>query len=386
MPIDQPTLAAGAAFANAICGIMLMFFWLQDRRAATLCLWGSALLALCAGSIVLCLRGVIPLSASAAAGGALCLLAYGLMWAGARVFAGRAIAPAIVVAGAAIWIAAFLSPTFLSEMTTRVAVFSCLTCIYTLMTLWQYGQMRERDLRSRRPAIALLAIHAALLGSRFAFAGILPFPIVMQGPAPAWVSIGVALLLAHYLSMAFLVTGMVKERQTAEHRAAALLDPLTGVANRRAFFERGVPLLAKTLAAGQPAALLVLDLDQFKRVNDTFGHEAGDRVLCEFCNTASPLLRIGDLFGRTGGEEFACLLPGASAIEAARIAERIRAAFAMLTAESGGPYSTVSIGVATSDDVGGELSVLLAAADRALYRAKERGRNRVEGEWTAKAA
>jgi diguanylate cyclase (GGDEF)-like protein len=386
MPIDQPTLAAGAAFANAICGIMLMFFWLQDRRAATLCLWGAALLAMCAGAIVLCLRGLIPLSASVSAGGALCLIAYGLMWAGARAFAGRVVAPAIVVVGAAIWIAACLSPTFLSEMTTRVAVFSFLTCIYTLMTLWEYRQIRERDLRSRRPAIALLAIHAALLGSRVAFAGILPFPVVVQGPAPAWVSIGVALLLAHYLSMAFLVTGMVKERQTAQHRAAALRDPLTGVANRRAFFERGVPLLAETLAAGQPAALLVLDLDQFKRVNDTFGHEAGDRVLCDFCATALPLLRVGDLFGRTGGEEFACLLPGASAIEAVRVAERVRAAFAMLTAESGGPYSTVSIGVATSDEVGGELRMLLAAADRALYRAKEQGRNRVEAAWTAKAA
>jgi diguanylate cyclase (GGDEF)-like protein len=386
MPIDQLTLAAGAAFANAICGVMLMFFWLQDRRATTLSLWGAALLAMCAGAIVLCLRGVIPLSISVTVGGALCLLAYGLMWAGARIFAHRRAGCALGAAGAVAWIVVCQSPAFLADMTTRVALFSALTCIYTLMTASEYAALRERDLRSRRPAIALLVIHAALLAVRFVFAGILPFPAAVQGPAPIWVSVGVALLLAHFLCMAFLVTGMVKERQAAEHHAAALRDPLTGVANRRAFFERGVPLLAQTLADGHPASLLVLDLDHFKRINDTFGHEAGDRVLCDFCDTATPLLRVGDLFGRTGGEEFACLLPGASAIEALRVAERVRAAFAMLTAESRGPYSTVSIGVATSDEAGSELSALLAAADRALYRAKAGGRNRVETDWTAKAA
>jgi diguanylate cyclase (GGDEF)-like protein len=386
MSIDQPTLAAATAFANALCGLMLMFFWLQDRRAATLSLWGTALMAMCAGAIVLCLRGVVSLSVSVTFGGALCLLAYGLMWAGARAFAGGAVTRAVVAAGAAMWIVACQSPAFLATMSARVAVFSVLACVYTLMTVREYARMREYGLRSRHPAIALLTIHAALLAVRLAFASALPFPAAVQGPAPAWVSIGVALVLAHNFCMAFLVTGMVKERQTAEHRAAALRDPLTGIANRRAFFERGVPLLEATLAAHRPASLLVLDLDHFKRVNDTFGHEAGDRILCEFCDTATPLLRVGDLFGRTGGEEFACLLPGAGAVEAMRVAERMRAGFAMLTAENGGPYSTVSIGVATSEEAGGELTGLLAAADRALYRAKAGGRNRVEAEWTARAA
>lgn len=386
MSIDQPTLAAAAAFANAICGIILVFFWLQDRRALPLGLWGTALLAMCAGGIVLSLRGIILLPWSVTAGGALCLLAYGLMWAGARVFAGRAPVVAIVVGGAVIWVVSCRLPGFLAAMTVRVELYSALACLYTLMTAWEYARLREPGLHSRPPAIALLAIHAALLGLRFAFASAMPFPTAVQGPAPVLVSIGVAVVLAHFFCMAFLVTGMVKERQAAEHRAAALRDPLTGVANRRAFFERGAPLLAATLATGQPASLLVLDLDHFKRINDTFGHDAGDRILCAFCDTVAPILRLDDLFGRTGGEEFACLLPGASAMEAMRVAERIRAAFAMLTAEHGGPYSTVSIGVATSDEAGGELSALLAAADRALYRAKAGGRNRVETEWIAEAA
>ena len=380
MTIDLPTLAAVTAFSTAVSGLMLLFSWLQDRRAATLGLWGGALVLLTVGAVVLPLRGIIPPSWSITFGGAVCVASYGMMWCGARRFEGRCPDYPFAAAGAGLWLFACQFDAFLGSMTTRVELYSALTCCYTLLVASEYWRARDKALMSRWPAIALLLIHAALIALRGVFASAMPFPSLVQGPAPAWIAIGIAALLAHYFCMAFLVMGMVKERLELHHRRAALADPLTGIANRRAFFERGERLLSRTVADGRPAALLVLDLDQFKRINDTFGHQAGDRVLCAFCDTVRVLLRPSDLFGRTGGEEFACLLPGAGEAEAIAIAERIRAAFESCRIGIGVeiPPSTVSVGVSTTAGTPCDLATLIAAADRALYRAKAGGRNRVE--------
>src|SRR5690606_7054310 len=108
-------------------------------------------------------------------------------------------------------------------------------------------------------------------------------------------------------------------------------------------------------------------------------HQVGDRVLCTFCDTAMAVIRPTDLVGRLGGEEFACLLPGATAAEALRVAERIRDDFERRHADQPeGHVATVSVGVATTGEGEADLTALMAAADRALYRAKANGRNRVE--------
>jgi diguanylate cyclase (GGDEF)-like protein len=124
----------------------------------------------------------------------------------------------------------------------------------------------------------------------------------------------------------------------------------------------------------------MLDLDNFKIINDKFGHGAGDEVLVAFCQLAAAQLRANDLFGRIGGEEFASLLPDTTQQDALWLAERVRAAFESAS-HPVGEYSiraTVSVGVALSNDSTTDLAGLLKAADQALYRAKEAGRNRVE--------
>jgi diguanylate cyclase (GGDEF)-like protein len=175
----------------------------------------------------------------------------------------------------------------------------------------------------------------------------------------------------------FLRVAMTKERAELEQRNAALTDSLTGVANRRAFFERGTALLEGALADRSSTALLLFDLDRFKEVNDTSGHQAGDRVLQVFCELVAGAIRPGDLFGRLGGEEFACLLADASMAHAVRTAEFMRRAFAATELPGLTVSPTVSIGVAMAGESGRSLSALLASADRALYRAKTEGRNRV---------
>ena len=189
-------------------------------------------------------------------------------------------------------------------------------------------------------------------------------------------------LLFFTFGMSVLLVNMAKERAELQQRQHSLLDPLTGIANRRAFFERGAKLLRRTSADGYASALLLFDLDRFKDVNDTYGHQAGDRVLSEFCEMVQPMLRPGDLFGRFGGEEFGCLIAQVSLGEALAVAERIRTAVAATPLDLGDEQRqvTVSVGVAMSNEIGPSLQALFAAADRALYRAKAKGRNRVEVE------
>ena len=124
----------------------------------------------------------------------------------------------------------------------------------------------------------------------------------------------------------------------------------------------------------------MFDLDRFKSINDRYGHHTGDEVLTAFCRLASSQLRPNDLFGRIGGEEFASLLPDTGHHDAVWLAERVRSAFETSSHTFGQHAfgSTVSVGVAITDEELCDLSALLNAADQALYRAKVLGRNRVE--------
>ena len=159
----------------------------------------------------------------------------------------------------------------------------------------------------------------------------------------------------------------------------ALCDPLTGLANRRAFEDALAQEVARAAAAGAPLAVVALDVDHFKRVNDAHGHAVGDAVLAEVAARAHAALRGGDLLARVGGEEFAAILPGASLAQAREAAERIRAriAAAPILAAGASLAVTASLGCASlsPDDRGGDS--LLARADARLYEAKAAGRDRV---------
>jgi diguanylate cyclase (GGDEF)-like protein len=173
---------------------------------------------------------------------------------------------------------------------------------------------------------------------------------------------------------------MAKERTEHRHKTAALVDPLTGIANRRAFLQESEAQLRHQLNDPRSIAVMLIDLDNFKSINDRFGHASGDRVLQIFAEVASAGVRRTDLIGRLGGEEFAALLPDITHDRAVAVAEEMRRAFAADTQDVDGRpvVATVSIGAVIGHDPVLDMSVLLAQADRALYRAKEKGRNRIE--------
>ena len=165
-------------------------------------------------------------------------------------------------------------------------------------------------------------------------------------------------------------------RLAAEAQKMANTDALTDLPNRRCTLARLATMRDDAQHAGRPLAAIMFDIDHFKRVNDDFGHQAGDDVLVKVASIANAQRRSGDLVGRIGGEEFVWLAANVSPDEARRLAERLRGAIEKGTRNSRFPQVTVSIGL-TMLQPGDSDQTLLARADAALYEAKQGGRNMV---------
>jgi diguanylate cyclase (GGDEF)-like protein/PAS domain S-box-containing protein len=166
----------------------------------------------------------------------------------------------------------------------------------------------------------------------------------------------------------------------AEIERQARIDYLTGLANRRHFMELAEQELTRAMRYGSPLSIAMMDIDHFKRVNDTYGHKTGDVVLQKLSQLCQATLREVDIIGRIGGEEFAIILPETDGEKAAEVAERLRASIAKteIPLETGLPlHFTVSIGIATLQGSDVNVDMLLNLADKALYEAKHSGRNRV---------
>jgi diguanylate cyclase (GGDEF)-like protein len=376
--IDVATMFVVTVFIVATGGLLLLFSWLQNRSTQALALWGIGYLLAAAGAALPAAAGFIQNTWTIIVANALICVAYGVMWGGARCFEGRPIRLYQMLGGAALWVAACQIEGFSASVHTRVALHSCIVATYALLSAHEIWHARDKELMSRWPALVIVILHAGCVLARIPLAAALPSPMGTSHLQSATSLVIAFEALFAAFCMAFLRVNMAKERAELEQRKAALADPLTGVANRRAFFDLGGPLLARCLAGRRPAALLLFDLDRFKQVNDTAGHQAGDRVLKAFSDLAAASMRPGDLFGRLGGEEFACLLLDASMAQALQVAERVRHELETMGVPGVPASATVSVGVATAGEAGRDLHGLLASADGALYRAKAKGRNRVE--------
>ncbi|WP_386377643.1 sensor domain-containing diguanylate cyclase [Streptosporangium lutulentum] len=165
----------------------------------------------------------------------------------------------------------------------------------------------------------------------------------------------------------------------AQLQAAARTDFKTGLLNAAAWQREADTEIVRARRTGETLALLIVDIDHFKRVNDTYGHLIGDQVLVGVASTIRSQLRDYDVVGRFGGEEFVVLLPRADVTEARRVAERLRSRVGRMAvpADDNMITVTISVGVAIMSVHGDDLIELLAAADLALYRAKELGRDRI---------
>lgn len=271
-----------------------------------------------------------------------------------------------------------LIPAFYHSIPVRVVVYSMLAFIYYSMAALELWRSRKILAVAFFPALLLTVLHASFYAVRSVIDQSLPLEEALSGAGNGarFFSFMLFESMLYVIGIGYVTLAMVKERAELRFKAAALCDSLTGIGNRRAFMEHGQKLLASSKVRSEPLALLLCDLDRFKQLNDTYGHPAGDQALIAFSQIMVDSLSEQDVFGRVGGEEFACLLAKHDEQSAVRVADRIRLAFSQVSIPEPRLLS-VSIGVVTTQQKGYELSRLLSGADKALYGAKNEGRNRV---------
>ena len=359
----------------AMLGAMLLFFSRQENIPA-LKWWGTAYL-LGAGSVALwTLAGHALGEPFSLALNAIGFVACGMVWNASRVFHGRKPNLPGLVLGAIAWVATVMTlPPEAAAM--RITIGAGIVALYAALTATELWSDRRKAQQRRWPAIAVPVLHGFVLMLPILL-GDLFHPQGDMWAGSIWVTVFSIELVLYAVGTVFVIFMLVSERTVTAHKTAASMDPLTGMFNRRGFAEATSRVIEREANAGRPVTVMIFDIDHFKSINDRFGHPAGDEILKLFATVVINLLRITDLSGRVGGEEFAALLP-CSLEEGVVVAERVREAFegSGIVDESGPVDTTVSIGVA-GGPAGTELEVLLAAADTALYKAKRGGRNRVE--------
>ena len=375
MSLDSITLYLVATMVAALLGAMLLFFGRQEHNPA-LIWWGTAYL-LGAASVALwtlashTLGAMISLALNAVG-----FLACGMVWNAARVFHGRKPNLVGLVLGAVVWVVAAVT---LDPRSTalRLTTGAAIVAIYAALTAAELWTERRKSLKRRWPAIVVPVLHGCVLMLPILLGDLLHGTDEKFGSS-IWVTMFSVELVLYAVGTVFVIFMLVSERTVTAHKTAASMDPLTGMLNRRGFAEACARVIEREAHAGRPVTVLIFDIDHFKSINDRFGHPAGDELLKLFSMLVVNSLRISDLSGRIGGEEFAALLP-CPLEEGVLAAERVRETFEAsgIVCEEGPVDTTVSIGVA-GGPAGTELEVLLAAADTALYQAKRGGRNRVE--------
>lgn len=360
-------------------GLLQLGVGVAKRRDTAMMLWGLGNTAGFFGAALISAHGLLPATVWTTVANATLAMFWSLIWAGERVFAGQPVRWPVVAAGPLLLLVTFLwIPPFPTNTALRVHLASAVLVGYFLLSAVDGLRAQRSERLSARRVLIVLCFAAAipavvravgiqLNGERSAmFSTTLTTSVTMMALYLMVISINVCLLL------------MGRERLENQLAYAAMLDPLTEVLNRTGFLIRGQQLVNECAARQRRCSVIMMDLDQFKTVNDVFGHSAGDRLLAEFSAIAQNRLRGGDLVARIGGEEFCAALPGTTEQQAAELADQLRVTFAAasFTHDDVTLAGTVSIGVA---ELGYNDSLVAAMrrADTAMYTAKNTGRDRV---------
>lgn len=379
MLIDFPTVNFVAVLMVILeCGI-LGILWATHRDIRGIGHWAISAVAIAAGVCGIYLRTVLPPVLSVTTANIAIIVGYVASWWGLELFFGRRpyYRTGLLLLAAA---AAGLVYFSLIEPNTRSRLILLLSLLSLFALLRAHSTLR-RVLPETRfsqlfggSVMGLQAVCNLLLLVATTRIGTEPKPIDRM-PVAGWIFL---ILTVLSVALVFAAVLMVNQKLQARLRETAQRDQLTGALRRHVLEDAVEREIARSRRHRRPLALLLLDLDHFKTINDRYGHHAGDEALRRFTETAQASLRREDLLGRTGGEEFCILLPDTDQDGAVRLAERIRAAVENLAIEVDGQQLrlTVSIGVTAMADHD-SWTALTRAADVALYCAKSDGRNRV---------
>ncbi|ODS65198.1 MAG: diguanylate cyclase [Acidovorax sp. SCN 65-108] len=382
--MHSPTLLIIAALLTALVTTVLYAVWSFNRNIPGLRLWMVSFLLGSVFSVSLLVRDWFPeVVAVVISQGSVSLAAYLCLMASRMYMGRRPFSHWYAVLGiGALMVASVYFTVVQPHLGMRFVFVGLGAGICFLLTARTMADGGVRRVPARYLFALVAGLHGLFLLLRPALFKLAP---VAPGGLP---DAGLVTLVSQFVLLEAIVAVVLlgfgalmlaNEFITSELRHLAEMDPLTNVFNRRAF----LTLLDKAISAAQRTGtavpVLVMDLDHFKNINDTWGHRAGDDVLRHFVMLAHRCLRKEDVMGRLGGEEFAIFLPNASAAGALAVAERLRALVEAQPVATG-PQSiplTVSVGV-TLCAHGDAAGAALQRADEAMYLAKERGRNRVE--------
>jgi diguanylate cyclase (GGDEF)-like protein len=380
MSFEVNTLFLLTIDVEAILGLLLLLVWVQNIRVSAVAWWATAHLMRAASVMLYGLYGTVPDLISIDLTNVILFSSFGVTWNGARIFNGRNALPGSLIAGAGVWLLASQWPGFEAGSEIRGQLSAMIIAAYTWLTAYEFWRGRNEPLVSRWPAIVMFITHGAMFLLRTPINALLHDRDSDTVLGSAWLSVLSLESFLMTIATAFILLAMSKERTELRHKTAAMIDPLTGLLNRRAFLQDAEALLNQQIARDRPIGVLLVDLDHFKSINDRFGHAVGDKVLQIFAKTTRAGLRQNDLVGRLGGEEFTVVLADASMDNAYLVADRLRRTFAANAAVIDGEaiYATASFGVSVIVDPQQDLAKLITLADQALYLAKARGRNRVE--------
>lgn len=380
MPLDFPTIAfVGLLLYFSIAlGFSLILLVQRDQWVPRL--WAGSLWAGAVSTALFSLPLPIPEVALVLLRNVVAMLCSVLLLAGVALFVGRRPPwrAALALAGLYLLGIAWFS-VVAPDLRIRLVLYSVLFIVWKSWEAWLLLRYASSEVRiSTRLAAAVFLLDALVFLLR-ALAPINPDAAgdVLRAGLPMYITYVGGLFTT--LAQCFALMLMIVERQLAQLRRLARIDPLTGALNRAALLEDGQQQLALCQRQRRPFSALMLDLDHFKQINDSLGHQAGDVALRHTVQVLRGNLRHYDvLLGRYGGEEFVLLLPGVALADAAELAERLRAGLAGSPATGAGqPIAlSASFGVAEAGPVT-DLDGLLDQADRGLYRAKRAGRNQV---------
>ncbi len=377
MHMDLPTLMVAGSFVSAVSGIFLVFAAMQTKDSEGMLWWAGGNLTLAAAIPLIASADVSPGLPSVLIAITLLNLSPALIWASARACNGHRVDLGVVGSGAGIWLVAYTIPAVRETAEVYVSLNLAIAATFLFAAAAEFWHGRSDRLTARGPLIVLLTLHGIFAAGGAAAAAFGAMTPIDSTALIAWLS------FVHFETLTFIVgtsiftVAMAREKQELLHKIEANTDSLTGLSNRRAFYEDATRVLETRRDTGMSVSVILFDLDSFKAINDTYGHGPGDEVLRVFGQTSRGMLRASDLIGRVGGEEFAVMLPGASMEAAYLVAERTRVAFTSACAGIGDFTATLSAGVARAE-TSSTVDSLLKAADDALYRAKYNGRNRVE--------
>ena len=379
--MHSPTLLILLAILLGIMALTQLVSWLFGRRQPAQMYWGGAYLAAFLSALNFLLRGSPAGIATILSSQLTQLLTGYLMLLGVRSYLGLKPWPFRYGAGLVVVVLAGVSFFTLIEPSPALRIGLSSLVVGGLFGLWAITMARGhiRQFPARYIFAIPCALHALFVLARIVHLYQTDGPVIdlVQGATipPLFILESIIALVV----MAFATLMLVSETITRELRLLAELDPLTNTFNRRSLFK----LLEQASSAANrrksPLSLLLIDLDHFKQINDTYGHGVGDEVLCHFVSVAAASLRTEDVLGRLGGEEFAALLPDATAADAQLIAERLCARVSELPLTTAGVQVPLTISVGIVQCLPGEPPErALHRADEAMYQAKRNGRNRVE--------